>query len=126
MKSLFALVSFFLLLSLLSTINGRKDVGEYWNQVMKDRNVEQSPDASIYRNDVSFDDRKMFANNDRLKTSPYDATIYHNDIGLKGEQIFAKNDHLKTSPYDATIYHNDKVVGMKGSVQLPDVSIYHD
>ncbi|XP_031269945.1 organ-specific protein P4-like [Pistacia vera] len=89
MKASYALCILSLLLLFASSIDGRKDMGEYWRDVMKDQgNIKQKGEKSFVSD---FE-------------PPQDVTIYHKDIKLTGEKSFVKD--FEPRP-DVTIYHND-------------------
>ncbi|KAJ9159922.1 hypothetical protein P3X46_025373 [Hevea brasiliensis] len=153
MKCFFALVvPLVLLLSILSSSNARKDVGEYWRGVMEDKPMPEAIQKILQAADEKanchttknfepnqgkpFD--KKFTLND-FEPRP-DVSIYHDDVGLKGEiemplkeKSFFKD--LELIP-DVSIYHND--ISLKAKKPLdetsfvkefeprPDVSIYHN
>ncbi|KAJ0010669.1 hypothetical protein Pint_34624 [Pistacia integerrima] len=118
-----------LLLLFASSIDGRKDMGEYWRDVVQDQSVSESVEISL----VSADPTRSLSNEKPehrafdIELSP-DVSIYHDDIKPTKEKIFVKN--FEPRP-DVSIYHNDikptkENSFVKNFEPRPDVSIYHD
>ncbi|KAJ0077123.1 hypothetical protein Patl1_36382 [Pistacia atlantica] len=139
--SSYALCILSLLLLFASSIDGRKDMGEYWRDFVKDQSVsesveislkperhafdvELSPDVSIYHDDIKPTKEKIFVKN--FEPRP-DVSIYHNDMKLTKENSFVKD--FEPRP-DVSIYHNNIKPEQKSFINdfesKPDVSIYHN
>ncbi|KAJ0010664.1 hypothetical protein Pint_34622 [Pistacia integerrima] len=130
MKASYALcILISLLLLFASSIDGRKDMGEYWRDVVKDQSVSESVEISL----VSADPTRSLSNEKPerhafdIELSP-DVSIYHDDIEPTKEKIFVKN--FEPRP-DVSIYHNDIKPTKENSFvkdfePRPDVSIYHN
>ncbi|XP_021684475.2 organ-specific protein P4-like [Hevea brasiliensis] len=137
MKCFFALVvPLVLLLSILSSSNARKDVGEYWRGVMEDKPM---PEA-IQKILQAADEKANCHTTKNFEPNRPDVSIYHNDQYLKEGKPFDKKftlNDFEPRP-DVSIYHDD--VGLKGEIEMPlkeksffkdlelipDVSIYHN
>ncbi|KAG8645256.1 hypothetical protein MANES_10G047933v8 [Manihot esculenta] len=110
MKSLFALVvPLFLLLSILSSINARKDLDEYWKGVTKDQPVPEAMQKLLQASD-----EKTNCHTTKTLEPNADLKIYHNDDFLKeGKSSFLQQ--FEPRP-DVSIYHND--IGLKTRISL--------
>ncbi|XP_037493290.1 uncharacterized protein LOC105650945 [Jatropha curcas] len=149
MKLLFAFLFIFLLILFSSTVNARKDVGEYWSREMKDQPPPEALQALVEAS-TSTKDKADFRttenhNHATLKAhklyfeTKNDFTNHHNDAGLKKEfdprldlSIYQNDVTLKEqTPYfetknDASIYHDDVALKAKKtfSNDRPDMLIY--
>ncbi|XP_050211162.1 uncharacterized protein LOC126661372 [Mercurialis annua] len=137
MKSVFALAPYFLLLLLAMPINGRKDIGEYWKQVIKDQSMQQlqarhfQTTGKDLARDIQFkqslDDVTIY-HDKNLKAD--DATIYHNGYLKADDATIYHNGYLKAD--DATIYHNNNLKADDGTIyhndnlKADDAMIYHN